>query len=187
MVSTIAGRTLLRPLAALALFAFAPSGPVYADISHTVVNTVQSGTDPLPEETAVAEAVVARSTAAGHGQASYYGRELAGNRTASGERFDPQGLTAAHRSLPLGSRVRIINQANGKSVVVRVNDRGPFTHARIMDISYGAAQQLSMLRQVRAGTVDTSVLPSRNWESALQPVMFRALPLRIIWICCAAA
>jgi rare lipoprotein A len=84
------------------------------------------------------------------GTASYYGRELAGNRTASGERFDPDALTAAHRTLPLGSLLRITNKANGKSVVVRVNDRGPFHKSRILDMSWGAARALSMLRAGKA-------------------------------------
>ena len=79
------------------------------------------------------------------GEASFYGHELAGNRTASGERFNPQALTAAHRTLPLGSKLRVTNKANGKSVIVRVNDRGPFAKARLIDVSYAAAQELSLI------------------------------------------
>lgn len=75
-----------------------------------------------------------------HGVASYYGRELAGHRTASGERFNPSGLTAAHRTLPLGSHVRVWH--GGRSVVVRINDRGPFVRGRVMDLSHGAARSL---------------------------------------------
>lgn len=85
----------------------------------------------------------------GEGTASYYGHELAGNRTASGERFDPYAMTAAHRTLPMGAKLRVINAANGKSVVVRINDRGPFAKNRILDVSLGAAQKIAM---VRAGT-----------------------------------
>ena len=81
----------------------------------------------------------------GQGEASYYGRELAGNRTASGERFNPNGLTAAHRTLPLGTKLRVVNLSNGKSVVVRVNDRGPYARGRILDLSLGAAQQIAMV------------------------------------------
>jgi len=83
----------------------------------------------------------------GDGQASFYGDELAGNPTASGERFDPAKLTAAHRTLPLGSRVRVTNMRNGESVVVRINDRGPFHGRRIIDLSKAAARQLGMLQQ----------------------------------------
>ena len=80
------------------------------------------------------------------GMASYYGDELAGNRTASGERFDPDQLTGAHRSLPFGSKVRVTNVANGDSVVVRINDRGPFSRGRVIDISHAAARQIGMHR-----------------------------------------
>jgi len=88
--------------------------------------------------------------AIGQGEASYYGRELAGNRTASGERFDPLALTAAHRTLPMGTLLRVTNQANGMSVIVRVNDRGPFVRGRIIDVSLGAAQQIQMIRAGKA-------------------------------------
>ncbi len=90
----------------------------------------------------------------GDGVASFYGNELAGNRTASGERFNPKELTAAHRTLPIGSKIRVTNKANGKSVVVRVNDRGPFAKTRIIDLSHAAAQEISM---VRAGTAKVSL------------------------------
>ena len=82
---------------------------------------------------------------AGSGEASYYGNELAGRPTASGETFDPQGMTAAHRTLPLGSRVRVTNLRTGQSVVVRINDRGPFAQHRVIDLSEGAARQIGML------------------------------------------
>lgn len=80
------------------------------------------------------------------GQASYYGYNLAGNLTANGERFDPAGLTAAHRTLSFGARVRVTNTANDRSVVVRINDRGPFVDGRIIDVSRAAAQRLGMLQ-----------------------------------------
>ena len=85
-------------------------------------------------------------TEIGGGMASYYGNELAGNRTASGERFNPSQLTAAHRSLPFGSRVRVTNTANGDSVIVRINDRGPFSHGRVIDVSHSAAREIGMHR-----------------------------------------
>lgn len=78
--------------------------------------------------------------------ASYYGARHHGKRTASGEPFDQNGLTAAHRELPFGTRVQVTNQGNGKSVVVRINDRGPHTRGRLIDLSRAAAQQLGMLR-----------------------------------------
>lgn len=76
------------------------------------------------------------------GLASWYGEELAGNRTASGERFDPTGFTAAHRTLPLGSMVEVTNLATGRAVLVRINDRGPGRRDRLIDLSSGAAQRL---------------------------------------------
>ncbi|WP_431560685.1 septal ring lytic transglycosylase RlpA family protein [Sphingopyxis sp.] len=85
-------------------------------------------------------------TEIGGGVASYYGNELAGNRTASGERFDPGQLTAAHRSLPFGSMVRVTNTSNGDSVVVRINDRGPFSRGRVIDVSHAAAREIGMHR-----------------------------------------
>lgn len=82
----------------------------------------------------------------GSGMASYYGAEFAGSRTASGERFDPSDLTAAHRTLAFHSRVVVTNLANGKEVVVRINDRGPWGKSRIIDISHAAAREIGMHR-----------------------------------------
>ncbi|MEH2059334.1 MAG: septal ring lytic transglycosylase RlpA family protein [Nostoc sp.] len=79
------------------------------------------------------------------GMASYYGYDGSGNRTASGQRFNPEGLTAAHRSLPFGTQVRVTNTRNGRSVVVRINDRGPFVRGRVIDLSAGAARILGMM------------------------------------------
>jgi rare lipoprotein A len=82
----------------------------------------------------------------GEGMASYYGNEFAGSRTANGERFDPAGMTAAHRTLAFNSRVAVTNLSNGQEVVVRVNDRGPWGKGRIIDISHAAAKQIGMHR-----------------------------------------
>jgi rare lipoprotein A len=73
--------------------------------------------------------------------ASFYGHDT---ETASGEKFDPQQLTAAHRTLPFGTRLRVTNLANGRSVMVRVNDRGPFVRGRTVDVSASAAEALKM-------------------------------------------
>jgi len=78
------------------------------------------------------------------GTASWYGREHAGKPTASGATFDPDRLTAAHRTLPLGTRVRVTRLASGRSVIVTINDRGPYIHGRIIDLSRQAADQLGM-------------------------------------------
>jgi len=79
------------------------------------------------------------------GYASWYGRDFNGRPTASGEIFDMNAYTAAHRDLPFGTRVRVTNEANGRSVVVRINDRGPWVEGRILDLSYAAAKALGML------------------------------------------
>ena len=78
------------------------------------------------------------------GRASWYGPGFYGKRTASGERFDAKAMTLAHRHLPMGTRVRVTNLANGKVVVARVNDRGPFGSNRVADLSEGAAKRLGI-------------------------------------------
>jgi rare lipoprotein A len=79
------------------------------------------------------------------GMASWYGPGFHGRRTASGDRFDQNGMTAAHRYLPLGTVARITNLANGRQVVVEINDRGPFKGRRVLDLSKGAALRLGMV------------------------------------------
>lgn len=93
-----------------------------------------------------------------HGAASWYGAQFQGKPTASGEPFDPTKLTAAHKELPFGTEVRVTNQANGKSVVVRINDRGPFAGKRIIDLSRGAAERIGLINRGVA-PVKVEVLP----------------------------
>jgi rare lipoprotein A len=81
------------------------------------------------------------------GLASWYGSELHGHLTASGEKMDRQKLTAAHRSLPLGSVIEVTNRRNGRKVIVTVNDRGPAAKPRIIDVSPAAAAQLGMKKK----------------------------------------
>lgn len=94
--------------------------------------------------------------AAQEGIASYYGDRYHGRQTASGERFDQRALTAAHRTLPFGTRVRVTHLGNGRETVVRINDRGPFVSGRIIDLSKRAAEELEM---VRSGTARVRVTP----------------------------
>ena len=89
----------------------------------------------------VGAAVVAADAKSMTGKASYY---RSGKVTANGERFIPSGMTAAHRSLPFGTKVRVTNLANGRKVVVRINDRGPFIRGRIIDLAYGAARRIGL-------------------------------------------
>ena len=81
----------------------------------------------------------------GFGMASYYGKKFHGRRTASGEPFDMNAMTAAHKTLPFGTKLRVINPNNGKTVVVRINDRGPFTKGRTIDLSRSAAQEIGIV------------------------------------------
>ena len=121
---------------------------------------------PLPEPTLPAHAVditeieppiETNEKDLGRGVASYYGRAFAGRPTASGERFDPDQMTAAHKTLPFGSRVKVTNTANGKSVVVRINDRGPFVTGRHIDLSRSAAEQIGLVR-LGHGNVEMALL-----------------------------
>lgn len=122
----------------------APVLPILLDDNSLDADSIQPSADqaefPAP---ALYEAV-------GQGEASYYGAELAGHRTASGERFDPADLTAAHRTLPIGAKLRVTNLSNGKSVVVRINDRGPGARSRILDLSLAAAKEIAMIRSGKA-------------------------------------
>ena len=111
--------------------------------------------DPAIE--AVAPAEDSLGTTISGGVASWYGPGFAGRKTASGERFDPGQYTAAHRSLPFGSKVRVTH--NGRSVVVRINDRGPFHGGRVIDLSQAAAEDLG-LRSAGSGRVELALLES---------------------------
>jgi len=149
----------------LALAGLISSVPVHAAEAPAVerIESLTAAVATLDETVQIADPVAAEEKifkAIGQGTASYYGRELAGNRTASGERFNPHGFTAAHRTLPLGTKLRVTNVANGRSVIVRVNDRGPFVGRRLIDVSLGAAQEIQMVRsgtaQVRLELVPTT-------------------------------
>lgn len=87
------------------------------------------------------------------GVASWYGPGFQGRRTASGERFNTHSLTAAHRSFAFGTRVRVVNQSTGRSVVVRINDRGPFARGRVIDLSHAAARAVGMGGTARVSLV----------------------------------
>ena len=97
--------------------------------------------------------VSASSAAAQCGRASWYALH---SRTANGERMNPSAMTAAHRTLPFGTKLRVTNKNNGRSVVVRINDRGPFIKGRMLDLSKGAASQLGFI-----GSGHTSVCMAR--------------------------
>ena len=116
------------------------------------VTAVAQQQAPPPAEPATAAAAPAPtsapdagSTESTEGRLAYYGARFKGRRTANGERFDPDDLTMAHKTLPFGTLVKVTNLANQRSVVVRVNDRGPAVRSRLADVSHAAAQRLKML------------------------------------------
>ena len=112
------------------------------------------------------------------GRASWYGRKFHGNTTATGERYNMYTMTAAHPTLPLPSYARVTRVSNGKSVVVRVNDRGPFLNDRVIDLSYVAAYKLGMLGPGSAEVLVERITPDqiRNWQSAPAPSNFASAP-----------
>ena len=136
------GKAGVRPAPA-AVDTVAETAPPVADVAPTDADALVEG-EPI-----------------GDGHASYYAEELAGQPTASGEPFEPEGLTAAHRTLPLGSRIRVTNLRNDESVIVRVNDRGPFAKRRVVDLSKAAAREIGMLKRGTA-RVRLELLPARG-------------------------
>ena len=107
-------------------------------------------TTPRPKTPSLQEAPTETGALIGSGKASYYGNQHHNKLTASGERFDQNVLTAAHRTLPFGTRVRVTNTRNSQSVVVRINDRGPFVRGRIIDLSKAAFERIA---STRAGVI----------------------------------
>lgn len=107
------------------------------------------------------------------GKASYYSKRATGARTSSGERLHHDSLTCAHRTHPFGTRLKVTNPANGKSVIVRVTDRGPFGRGRIIDLSWRAAKELGILVQgvamVSVAPVNTTIVPFRPNENIELP------------------
>jgi rare lipoprotein A len=103
------------------------------------------------------------------GVASWYGRRFHGSRTSSGEPYDMYAMTAAHPTLPIPSYARVTNVANGRSVVVRINDRGPFLHGRIIDLSYAAAWKLGYVAQGSALVDVEAIVPGDTPAAAPRP------------------
>lgn len=139
-------------IALIAALAAAPFGSALAETASATGTAFEAMpvVQPLPEAVPAPEALplpeAAPATRAfGTGVASFYGAELHGRRTASGERFDMHALTAAHRTLPFGTLVLVTNPANGRSVTVRINDRGPFHGGRVIDLSRAAASEIGLV------------------------------------------
>ena len=152
----VAGALGLAPLAA-STAATPADGALPLEASAVSVEIVPVAPAQLPEETASAPAELPEATSLGRGSASYYASKFHGRRTASGEAFDNGAMTAAHRTLPFGSLVRVTNPATGASVIVRINDRGPFSRGRLIDVSRAAAEELGMIARGHA-TVELELI-----------------------------
>ncbi|MDD3311854.1 septal ring lytic transglycosylase RlpA family protein [Pseudodesulfovibrio sp.] len=183
-------RRLIALLAGLAILMLAGCGSMNPLRSH-VYSTPPSGSstrDAPSRYTGSADAktrpytVLGRTyyplqTAAGYdevGMASWYGSDFHGKPTANGQTYDMYGVSAAHKTLPLGTRVRVTHLGSNRSVVLVVNDRGPFVSGRILDLSYGAARQLGMLDEgvakVRISAIGATVAPDTMTASASRSV-----------------
>ena len=119
--------------------------PAHADIAPTVAPTPEASVK-APAVNVVTRAKVSTLATLTRGMASWYGKVLQGHRTASGRRFDMFEMTAAHRSLPFGSKVKVTDLRNSKSVIVTITDRGELFPDRVIDLSYAAADKLGMLK-----------------------------------------
>ena len=111
------------------------------------------------------------------GVASWYGPDFQGHNTSSGERYDMYGMTAAHKTLPIPCYARITNLSNGRSVVVRINDRGPFVGNRIVDLSYSAATRLDIVRTGTAFVELRTVGPEAPSTAVTTPIVAAAAPV----------
>lgn len=129
--------------------------PLGADLRTADLAVPSTAVDLDSFEPPLDTAPVARSI--GSGVASFYGRRFHGRPTASGERFDMSDLTAAHKTLPFGTRVLVTNPSNGRSVIVRINDRGPYAHGRTIDLSRAAAEQIGLVGRGH-GTVELALV-----------------------------
>jgi rare lipoprotein A len=141
-------RKSLAVVAATALFC------AHALAQSTVAPAAAPAAQPAIPAPAASPAPAAPATGTEQGKLAWYGSKFAGRKTASGQRYDPNALTMAHKTLPFGTRVKVTNLANKRSVELRVNDRGPTQADRIGDVSHAAAKRLGM---VRAGVIDAEV------------------------------
>jgi len=149
----IRGRWIRAAAAAATAFALC----AFADASTPSPSLSEALADELSATVDAEDAVFAGEAELqmiGSGRASYYADKFDGRRTANGEIFDQDALTAAHRTLPMGSLVKVTCEKTGRSVTVRVNDRGPFTGSRVIDVSKAAARELGMLN---AGLTDVTL------------------------------
>jgi len=153
----------------------AAQGPNISEATPAPSSSVQTKSEVRPQ---------ANSKPYQVGTASWYGENFQGKETASGERYNMYGMTAAHLTLPIGSFVRVTNLHNGRAIVVRVNDRGPIVPGRIIDLSYGAAQALQFrqkgLQRVRLDVISrpqTAIAKAAQPKATFQTVAYNRPPV----------
>jgi rare lipoprotein A len=146
--------TLLAATAVLATLGAAQAQQASAPPAAPAASEPAAAPAPAPMAAPAPAPMAAPTSDVSEGKVAYYGAKFNGRKTASGERFNAAAMTMAHKSLPFGTRVKVTNLANNKSVVVRVNDRGPTTPERIGDLSSGAARKIGM---TRAGVIDAKL------------------------------
>jgi rare lipoprotein A len=142
----------IHTLAAAAILALSGMTAAYAQTAAPAATPAAPPAAPVAAPAAAPAATPAAAPAAApagdvsEGKLAWYGKKFAGRKTASGERFNPNAMTMAHKTLPFGTRVKVTNLANQRSVVLRVNDRGPTQADRVGDVSLAAARKLGMLK-----------------------------------------
>jgi len=146
MVLQLSTKKYIRLAVFVAVFAAVMSISFFLQASDVPVGAKVLVASPVPTvaEPAIAETVSFQTVDAIDGLASWYGKQFHGRRTASGTKFDMNAYTAAHRTLPFGTILRVENTKSGKAILVEVTDRGPFIHKRVLDLSFGAAHDLGV-------------------------------------------
>jgi len=181
-------RRLFLLLAGLVLLTMAGCGslnPFRSHVYSTPEGTPEDRTSPAPEAskdgktkpyTVFGRTYYPLQTADGYdevGMASWYGEDFHGKKTANGQIYDMYSLSAAHKTLPLGTRVRVTHLSNDRSVILVINDRGPFVAGRIIDLSYGAARELGMVdrgvSKVRISALTSAPAPATATAAAKAP------------------
>jgi rare lipoprotein A len=166
-------------MSTIATHSHRPLGPALLAGAVLSAMCISSGSTLAQHESPQVEHPAAAATPHHHhwlqfGRASWYGRQFQGQATASGERYNMNSMTCAHRSLPLGATVLVTNLRNHRSVLVRVNDRGPVPESRVVDLSYAAARILGFrgVAPVRIDLVDPSLSPAQiaelSWPAQFQ-------------------
>ncbi len=148
--------SLLAPPPLVGALPAAPHAPV-----QTIAPAASDTSGPLGDQTQAP--LVAGVPWTQRGLASWYGKRFNGRRTASGERFSASGFTAAHRTLPIPSYVRVRRVASGEAVIVRINDRGPFHPGRVLDLSFAAARKLGIVA-LGSAEVEMELLTEEDWR-----------------------